>query len=238
MATNTRGQIIAEALSTVGRDELSTLAQGWLQRWLDSVAQSWDWPQLRTEMLGYELNGAAANGAGQQFGSGGTPTTGPASRVVQIYDNIWLYLADGSMHQKVPLIKFLRDPKDKLAVEGVNRGIPTQILAEKSNTSQGRFNLYVYPEPNQTYLLSVPYRFIPGALSSDSDVPWFPDDETMVMAVMYKAWSQVDGPASENALKCQQDLAALLSVHKMRNAGVSPNGDVVEMSSAFKRWNP
>lgn len=234
MGTLTRTQVISEGLLLAGRDEYSTAAQGWLQRWLDSVAQSWDWPLLRKEYLGYAIDPSLANSAGQQFGIGGTASTGPATRVLDIYDNVWLYKADGSVQQRVQLQRFTRQPKDKLAVDGQGKGMPNLLLAELDGF--GKYRFFLTPEADRTdYLLSVPYKELPAALASDSDVPWFPVDEVLVQAVCFKALEYVDGKDADSTIAAQQTLAGLLSEARVRHAGQSPDGDRLMLDRAIFR---
>ena len=47
MGQMTRDQIVQAGMLEAGRDDSATLAEGWLQRWLDSVAASWQWPSLQ-----------------------------------------------------------------------------------------------------------------------------------------------------------------------------------------------
>ena len=233
MASLTRDQIITRALTQVGRDEDAyvTLAQQWLQQWLDSVAKSWEWPQLRDEWFGFELDGSATAPAGYQFGKD-DGVDSPSQLVTAIEDNIWLYLLDGSAKRRLRVERTLRDPIGRLPLTNKPSGTPTSVAVIKSDV-EGVWDIFPNCPVDRTYLLMVPYRYIPTALASGSTIPWFPDDTTLIAAVVYAAQRHANGAAHEETIAAQEALATMLSQAKVRNV---PTDSLVEMSNAFPNW--
>jgi hypothetical protein len=235
VSTDIASVLIAEGCRLAGKSEYETLALGWLNRWLDSVAMSWEWPQLREELVGYRLRTGVAPGTGYQFGLGTVaPTTdGPTERVTEIYDNVLIYLLDGSYEARLPLATFMRDNRDKVAFSNAVTGVPSRLLVEKpfqSNTANGQFlRLYTDRQVDREYLLNVPFKKIPAAVTA-AQYPWFPDDETIVHAVKYKCLDMGAGNDDQRTLKAQQDLAGLLSAQRVRYASETINGDKLQLS--------
>ena len=94
MALMTRGEIVAEGMRTAGRDDLETLANVWLQNWLNAVAASWDWPILRRES---EVN---VNAQTMDYGNG---TNGVTERILRVIDELWWYTSDKSTRGRIVL---------------------------------------------------------------------------------------------------------------------------------------
>lgn len=234
MTTATAGALITEGCLLAGRTEYETLALGWLNRWLDSVAASWEWPQLREEVVGYRLRTEVGVGS-YQFGKGTVATTvdGPTTRVIEIYDNITMYLADGSYKARLPITSYMRDNTDTVDFDNATPAAPSSIHIRRpgqSNSSDsGYFRMWTNVPVDREYLLVVPYRKIPAAVTT-ANYPWFPDDETVVQAVAYKCLEYGDGKDSSKTIKAQQDLAVLLSAQRVRHASETTNGDKLQLS--------
>lgn len=208
MAQSTRLGIITDGLALAGRDELSTLAQQWLQRWLDAVAASWDWPMLRKEHLGLAVTTAYSAATGQTFGNG----TGPTNKVLKILNPVTI--SDNQYGLTViPIINNRSVPSDRVQAVGQSRGTPSQLRL--AQTEFGVWKLYLNNVPDKTYYLNVPYKELPAALDDDNDIPWYPNDETMIQLVRFKALEFADAGSPDMTI-AQQQLAGLLSNDRVR----------------------
>ena len=222
MGQMTRAQICAEGLLTAMRpsDDFPTQVTGWLQRWLDSVAGSWPWPMLNRESIDLAVSGPSlvvGNGSG-----------GVTEKILRILDNCWIYTSDHSFIQRLNIRTQLNKPQDRLAQSGAT-GKPTE--ARLFQTSFGSWTLNFSPNPDQSYLLSLPHLALPAALTADGDVPWYPVDETMVQAVAFKAHEYADGKDHPQTVATQQQLAALLSQDRIRYGSVNGINDVLQLDS-------
>lgn len=208
MAQNTRLGIITEGLALAGRDELADKAQPWLQRWLDAVAASWDWPMLRREHLGLAVGTSYSAANGQTFGNG----TGPANKVLKVLGPI--SLSDNQyVLSSLQIINNRSFPADRVQATGASQGQPT--LVRLAQSAFGVYKLYLNCVPDKTYYLNIPYKELPEALDDDNDIPWYPNDETMVQLIRFKALEFTDSGSPDMNL-AQQQLVALLSNDRVR----------------------
>lgn len=218
MARLTRAQIVDEGQKLSGREDLATNANAWLQRWLDSVAASWPWPMLQREVLAIPVSAATlllGNGNG-----------GVTEKIQRILDNVWLYDSAKTMRRQLRVKTFLSSPEDRITAS-LNTGIPSYFRLIE--TQHGAWTLYFDITPSTTYYLSVPYIALPVAMTSDSDVPWYPNDETMVQAVAFKVAEHSDGKDSEAAVGAQQLLASLVSNDRVRYGAANGVNDLLQL---------
>lgn len=222
MGIMTRAEIIAEGLRTAMRpeDDYPTQATGWLQRWLNAVASSWPWPLLQTEATGLTVSSGSlvvGNGSG-----------GITERILRVLDNCWIYDSTNSLMQRVRIRTQLSKPQDRIVNN--TTGLPGEIRIFA--TSFGQWTLRFFPNPNTTYYLTMPYIFLPDDMTADSDVPWYPNDETMIQAVAFKAHEFADGKDHPQTIACQQQLAGLLSNDRLRYGSVNGINDVLALNPA------
>ena len=168
MAQLTRDQIVSEGQLLAGRDDNATASAAWLQRWLDSVAASWTWPLLQTEAVGIAL----ASGATSLVLGGGSG--GITLKMLKILDNVHLYNSAKTLKRRIRIRHQLSQPYERMADTSINVGTPSS--ARIFATSLGVWTLYFDVVPDADYLLTVPHLALPAALSSGSDVPWYPND--------------------------------------------------------------
>lgn len=230
MAVLTRAEIVSEGQLLAGRDDVATQANAWLQRWLDSVAASWPWPQLQAEFVGMEI---AAGQRGVGFGAG-NPDGGPTDRVLKILDNVWLYDSTRTFRRRIRIRHQLSNPIDIIGPTTYT-GQP-QSARIFSNTQQlGEWSLIFEPIPDKAYLLSIPYIALPAAMTADGDIPWYPNDETMVQAVAFKVSEYHNGKDHPVTNAFQADLAGLVANDRIRYGSVGGINDVLTLSAGKYR---
>jgi hypothetical protein len=205
MGQMTRDQIVQAGQLEAGRDDSATLAEGWLQRWLDSVAASWQWPLLQREATGIVLAAQSLDVGG---GSGGI-----TEKITRILDNIWWYTSDNKSWGRVRIRSNIGAPIDKLATTSTGR--PETVRVQASGTF-GIQRLSFYPTPDQSYRLTVPHMVLPATISVGSAIPWYPNDETMIAAVVFKTHEYYQGIENPKTVAAQQRLASLVLDDRVR----------------------
>jgi hypothetical protein len=220
MGQMTRLQIVQEGLLLAQRpaDDYPTQVGGWLQRWLDSVAASWPWPMLQVEATGLVVSGPSLTVGG---GSGGV-----TAKILKVLDNLWLYDAPRTGLFRLRLRPQLNRPGDRLALSG-QAGQPADVRVFERPF--GTWTLHFNPNPDRTYYLSMSYIELPVPMTADSDVPWYPNDETMVQAVAFKASEFSDGKDASSTVAAQQMLASLLTNDRIRYGTVSGINDTLRL---------
>jgi hypothetical protein len=210
MGRLTRDQIVSEGQLLAGRDDNATASASWLQRWLDSVASSWPWPILQQEQSGVAL------------GTGVSSITVGTGTHQKILDNIWLYDSTKMFRRRLR-IKHQMSIPDDVILPSTATGTPTalRIFASTFGVWTLKFDMI----PDKDYLLTIPYLQWPTALASGSDVPWYPNDETMVQVVAFKNHEFYDGKDSPVTQAAQQMLAGLVTADRMRFGAITGVND-------------
>lgn len=221
MGQNTRLQILTEGGLLGQRDNIAAQTAPWLQRWLDSVAASWAWPMLKTEAVGIACSTASVVLGG---GSGGIST-----KILKILDNIWLYDSNRTIQQRLRIRTQLTQPRDRISPT-TYKGLPTQCRVFE--TSFGVWTLYFDPAPDRAYLMTLPYLQLPAALAADTDIPWYPNDETMVQAVAFKVHEFYDGKSDPLTIAAQQGLAQRVAEDRLRYGQVNGVNDLLQLNPA------
>lgn len=217
MAQLTRDQIVSEGQLLAGRDDNATASASWLQRWLDSVAASWTWPILQAEAVGIALSSGATSLV-LGGGSGGiTP------KMLKILDNVHLYNSAKTLKRRIRIRHQLSQPFERMADTTVNVGTPSS--ARIFTSALGVWTLYFDVVPDADYLLTIPYMTLPVAMSAGSDVPWYPNDETMVQVVAFKNHEFYDGKDAPVTQAAQQMLASLVANDRIRYGSVTGIND-------------
>jgi len=224
MGQMTRGDIVDEGQKLAGRDDSATLANGWLQRWLDSVAASHDWPLLRTETV-VSLSAQQADYGNRQGGI--------STKILRVLDEIWYYTTDRLSSGRVPIRDSLAPPHERIQpTTVVGPPVSVRVLSGGFGVARLSFN----PTPDRTYSLLLPYQNLPAAMSTDADVPWYPNDETMIQAVAFKTHEYFDGKDAPATVAAQQHLAALLTNDRARYGNAPGQNDkIFKDPSVFPR---
>jgi hypothetical protein len=235
MAQDTRQTIVNNGLALAGREELTSLANVWLQRWLDAVAASWDWPMLRQELAALALPLAGSPSGG--FNLLSVATVG--LKVLKVFDNATISTAaneTGTGLTRLPIVNN-RSSAGFDRMNNETRGRPQTMRL--TQPSFGTYNAYFNPWPDQQYYMNIAVKVLPAALAADGDIPWYPNDETMVQLVRFKALEYVDSGSPEMQM-AQQQLAGLLSNDRVRYGQldeVSDGGPMQLLSRSSFRHN-
>src|SRR5690606_1001687 len=68
-----------------------------------------------------------------------------------------------------------------------NVGLPDRFRAWPDASLGGKWTLVPNRIPDQAYLLTFSYLELPGVLTNGSAVPLYPEDETMIQAILVRA---------------------------------------------------
>lgn len=226
MGRLTRTEIVSEGQLLAGRDDNATASARWLQRWLDSVAASWPWPALQAEAVGIAL----ASGTTSLIL--GSATGGLTPAVQKLLDNVWIYDSTKTWRRRLRIRHQLSEPSDLTSL-ATAIGTPTGIRV--FTPTFGKVTLTFDPTPDKDYLLTVPYIGWPTALSGDSDVPWYPNDETMVQVVAFKNHEFYDGKDAPVTRAAQEQLAALVAGDRTRFGSINGVNDSIGLDPTVFR---
>lgn len=219
MGQMTRLQIVQEGQLLAQRKNADTLATGWLQRWLDSVAASWPWPMNQGETIDVPVSSASITVGN---GNGGiTP------KLLKVLDNIYIYDSTKSSFMRLRILPQLNRPQDRIQPANAANGMPQNVRVFQSTF--GQWLLRFYPNPDKTYYLSVPYIQLPPTMAADTDIPWYPNDETMVQAVAFKTHEWFDGKDDNRTTAAQQLLTGALSNDRIRYGSVNGINDILQL---------
>lgn len=221
MAQLTRDQIVSEGQLLAGRDDNATASAAWLQRWLDSVAASWPWPILQGEEIGVALNAGSTS-----LSYGGTP------KLHKILDNVWLYDSTKTYRRRIRIRHQLSMPSDRIQ-ENTHIGTPSN--ARLFTSAFGLWTFYFDYIPDKNYLLTIPFIIVPDAMSAGTDVPWYPNDETMVQVVAFKNHEFYDGKDAPVTQAAQQMLAGLVANDRIRYGAVTGVNDHLQLDPTYFR---
>lgn len=205
MGQMTRDQIVQAGMLEAGRDDSATLAEGWLQRWLDSVAASWQWPDLQREAINipYSVNQL-------QVGNGSGTVT---EKIIRILDNVWWFTTDRRGYGRVRIRTNLGSPLERIRTDVTG---PPETCRIRHGSIWGSQVLSFYPNPDKAYLLSVPYMALPAPITDGAQLTWYPNDETAICAVSYKTAEYYRGPNDPKTLAFQQRLASLILADRVK----------------------
>jgi hypothetical protein len=208
MGQLTRAEIVTEGLEMAGNTGLTTRANVWLNLWLSKVYTQWPWAFLQNH---YGPISVAVGTQKVTFGAGQNTDdrihtirrallTDPVSGVVSTE----LQLRSSSSVNALDILS---------GVSATNYGQPRVLHVVPSSTA-GQWELYFSPRPAVATRLVLVAHFTPDHLSADSDVPSYPNDETMMFAVYVAALRhQQDERWQSEAAELRRMIAADRSVH-------------------------
>ncbi len=234
MGQLTRAQIVTRGLELAGRTNLTTQANVWLNAWLRETYRSWTWPFLHKRLAGVSL---ASGTTSLSFGAG---AGGETLEVPHIYDPLRIYTSNKSIRSNVRVRSvFGGDPTmdDDLVDEDNQVGTPELVRIRPDTSAWGKWALKFYPIPNQTFLLALDYIVQPADIDTtsggDDEVPIYPNDGTMIQAVLVAAMKYLH--KYEEAAQADGDLGNMKAGDKVRY-GMSPGlGTKLELDSRYFR---
>lgn len=220
MGNLTALQIIQQGTLQAGRDDADTLALGWLNRWLSSIAAAWPWPVLARESNGLTVSASITVG---------NASGGVTEKILRILDNTWIYPADRSSRStRVRIRTQLTSPNDRVGPSTAPPGKPTQARVFQSTF--GQWVMYFDHSPDITYNLSLAYLALPAQIVATSETPWYMNDETMVQAVAFNCHRYFDGKDSPKTQAVQEDLAALTAADRLRYGSANGINDKAQLN--------
>lgn len=226
MGQMTRVDIINEGMLLAGRDDIGDRAAIWLQTWLDSVANSWPWPQNVREKYTVTVPQGATT---LSLGNG---DNGVTAKILRIFDNCWLYTSTYQQRQQLRIRQFLTQPEGTYD-PARTVGQPTEARISQPN-GFGKYSLTFYPIPEKDYLMVFDYLELPATLGGDGEIPWYPNDITMIQFVTARCMLFDDGPtgAYQAALA---EVADMLKADRIRYGTIPGQNDVMQLDSAVFR---
>lgn len=229
MGQLTRDEIVSNGLNLAGKTSLTTLANTWLNAWLKSTYEAWPWPFLLKQATGISLTSGATS---LTLGSG----SGGISGLIQnIFDPIFVYSSDFRTRGEARVRQLLTGPVEKenyVSDPTTIKGLPSQFKCRESDTTEGQWTLQPYPLPQQDYLLSVNYKLTPAAISSGSSIPRYPNDRTLMQAVMVEALKYMGDERYGEALDV---LRSLVNEDKMKSGNKTGSNDVLGLDEGVFR---
>lgn len=186
MGTQTRANLVSEALLIAGNPTLTARANLALNRQLRRTYMSWPWPFL-VKRAKIDM---AAGSQGTLFGGGNGGVTLEVQRVI---DPIFLYTADYSTQARPRVVPITGG--NLIGDESINNpatfiGQPQQFKVRSSGT-WGVWQIVPLPFPDKAYKLAIDYIVQPADIpvdsSGDNTTPTYPNDETIIQMILYEA---------------------------------------------------
>lgn len=222
MAQKTRIDIVNEGMLLAGRDDIADRANVWLQTWLDSVANSWPWPINTREKFAIPV---AASTRELVVGNG---NGGITQKVLRIFDNIWGYSTDYRSRTRVRIKQFLTQP-ELLGDTNPAISMPAECRVTQP-AGFGSFTLSLNPVPRDAMLLVLDYLELPTALASDSSVPWYPNDATMIQYICARTMLYDNG--NDGAYQAAiAETADMVKNDRMRYGTIPGQNDVMQLAA-------
>lgn len=194
-----------------GRDNLATVMNAALNDWLDRAGRSWTWPVLtrRTEPL--------TLGAGLTELTLGAGSGGITRRLTHVIGRPWILtgtLQAPTSRSKLALFS-LHDSTDALLSSFPSTGRPRRFAIER--LSQDQLKMVFDVVTDQPYLLNITTHELEPRIVTGTTVPWYPEDETMIQAVMAATLRQENGPESPSYQAAIAELTDLMATDKIRH---------------------
>src|SRR5512146_1424728 len=184
MGAWTRAKVVSTGLALAGRSDLTTLANDWLNASLRDAYASWPWPFLQRRRAGLSFP------TGTQSLSVGAGSGGVTLAIQRVFDPFYFSTSDYSTRGTGRIRNLTggsMDTDEAVFNPTTARGIPQLIKVRADETTWGKWTLIPYPVPDRDYLISCDYLEQPADLTSDSQVPQYPNDKTMVQMVLTSA---------------------------------------------------
>lgn len=205
MASRTFDDIVTEGMLKAGRDDLAERVRGYFNDWLSRQARSWPWPQL-TAQKEYSVP------AGTVLWD---TMTDPLSRIL---DECWLYRTDRTARQRLRIRQVASAPLGLLD-GGTGMPVSAQVFRDTDWFWSFRFDRAT----DRDYLVTFPGVTIPARIAAPwTDIPWYPEDDTCIQAVMVETLKYVNGPDDSSYQAALAELSEMVSIDRVRH-GVTPS---------------
>jgi len=230
MGALTLSQLISEGGLLVGDDTQTVRAKIWFKAWLRKVYASWQWPFCKARVAGISL----ATGATSLTVGAGTNVT---ENILRIFEPLYVYTSDKRIAVEAPIRELLmqRLQFDESSRDtSLGRSIPTSFKLRAYPGTWGKWSLIPFPVPDRDYLVAFDYHFIP-ADPGDSDIPVYPNDQTLIQAAKCAVLEYADGPASQAVAAELEVLADRVSGDRDQFGGQAGDGDFLQLDSSVFR---
>lgn len=230
MGQLTRAQIVEHGLAKAGAPEnLTSEAEVWLNAWLRSQYRAWPWPFLQRRVTGVAL------GTGVQSLTLGAGAGGVTLEIARILDPLFIYSSGYTKQGRVRVRNITGGyPADDEIINNpvTNIGQPAQCKVRADTTLWGKWVLWFTPVPNADYLLAIDYIVQPADIAADATVPIYPNDRTMIQAVLADAYQHQDDERYNDAL---QVLASMVVDDRVKYGEVAGTNDVIGLDPSTFR---
>lgn len=189
MGQLTRAQIVSAGLNKAGDTSLTTLANTWFNAWLRSQYRAWPWPFL------HRRSSAISLAAGTTSLSVGAGSNGVTLEIQRILDPIRVGDSTYSTKKDARIVALVNGPQDydeNLNDPALTRGLPDRFKIRADSSLWGKWTLIPYPVPDKAYRIYLDYLEQPADISADATVPLYPNDRTMIQAVLVDALQYMD----------------------------------------------
>lgn len=219
MASRTFDDIVTEGMLKAGRDDLASRIRGYFNDWLARQARSWAWPVLTRVRQSTVPAGSLTHDM--------VATTGPGvwSRIL---DNNWLYRTDRSARQRLRIMQVDSPPVGILdgGLTGQNTGLPTTLtLFRDSGSASGWSGMFDRATDREYILVFNPVEVPERIVAPWTDVPWYPEDDTCIQAVMTETLLYMNGPEDASYQAALTILGTMVSADRVRH-GNNPSQNV------------
>ena len=218
--------IVSNGLLEAGNTSLTTYAKSKLKSWLRSQAASFLWPMCKGEVTNLAL---AVDAQKVSLGNG---SGGVTEEIIRVMDPMKLWSSDYTVRQDVRVqtdwaTGFVVDNVSTKAAD--NKGVPSYAKV-KTTTTKGRWDVIFDKVADRALLLNIQYQFTPVD-PADNAVPWYPNDETMVAAVVYHAMIHQWGKDSNEAQSAHKDLIGMQQADRLKYGVQAGQNEVVGLDT-------
>lgn len=204
MGSRTRDDIIMEGMNRGGRDNMLTVMAGNLNDWLDRMGRSWTWPKLTRRRGEIPLNAGTAQ---VLIGNG---SSGVAERVTHLIGKPLIYdEATRRVRGRLTLVDYVDEYSNAQVAGGGSTVAPSFYTVE--TVSENQLRLMFSTLADQNYLMDMVLHLLPARLTSGTEIPWYPEDSTMIQAIMaatLRSENGVDSPSYQSAVAELDDMVA------------------------------
>lgn len=226
MGSLTRTQIISQGATLAGRTDSGVLTEAvkWLNAWLRSQYQAWPWPFLLQRRSGLALT------AGVQSILVGGGNSGITEHIQAVQDSFQMRTSTYAYRGRPRLMSYESATYDfdpDMSNPVTQRGPPSFIqIRTPDSPTPGVWKMIFLPTPDLNYILNFDYKFLPADLASDSSIPLYPNDRTMVQAVTTQTLlfsNGADDPGYQQAL---QVLGGMVIDDRVKSGQIPGTNDV------------
>ena len=209
MASRTIDDIISEGCLKAGDEGVASRMYGYFNDWLQRQARSWPWPSLT-----YPLSLTVEAGDYAVLSDAGGIDL-PVSRVL---DECWLYTTDRKQRSRLRIRKVGAEPLIEPPADAV--GKPSAVWIRP--TTDGIWGFFFDTHLDRDYLFVTSACIVPERLSQGAtELPWYPEDDTCIQAVMYEVLLYKNGPEDPSTQAALEVLASMVQADRVRH-GSSP----------------